>query len=62
MEAASYFFRRDRLDLGLRHLPDLLRQAHAGENFFDPRFDDGIGLDRAVDLRPVGQFSRRGRL
>ena len=45
--------RRDRLDLGLRHLADLLGEAHARHDFSHARFQRRIGWQSALDRRPV---------
>src|SRR3546814_17894337 len=45
----AHLFGRDRLDLGLGHLPDLLRQRHPGHDLAHARLDRRIGGDGAVD-------------
>ena len=47
--------RRDRGDLGLGHLPDLLLQRHPREDLLDPLLVLRLPLEPAVDLRPIGE-------
>ena len=47
--------RRGGLDLGLRHLADLLGQRHLADDLLDALLERGVLLDRAGHARPVGQ-------
>ena len=53
--------RRDRLDFGLGHLADLLRQRHAGHDRAHALFQRRVGGPRIADGRPVGVVRRPGR-
>ncbi|KIU01475.1 hypothetical protein QU38_01425, partial [Staphylococcus aureus] len=50
---AAHFVRRDRADVRLSHLADLLLERHAAHDARDPRFHRGIGRGGGAECRPV---------